>query len=89
MIQEEFDNLLIISNILKQYLLLFFSNLPPISFKVSAVHHFGLDPLTPLQSISSVSILAQTAHPPKRADVILERSLSIFVANSAILSPTI
>ena len=41
----------------------------------SKCQHFGLDTPTPLKSVSSVSILAKTPHPPKRADVILERSL--------------
>ena len=34
-------------------------------------------PLTPLSSDSSVSMLAQTTHPPKHADVILEHSLIV------------
>ena len=47
---------------------------PPLFYfhKEYILGHWGF----PLQSISSVSVLAQTPHPPKRADVILERSLT-------------
>ena len=42
----------------------------------SKCQHVSIDTPTPLKSVSSVSILAQTPHPPsKRADVILECSL--------------
>ena len=73
--RKKFIGLLLISSILQQYLL-YVSTLPPPPFKVSACQHFGFDPPPPLQSVSSVSILAQTPHPPKPADVILECSLN-------------
>ena len=51
--------------------------LPPLIFKVSAYRHFGLDTPSPLESIISISILAQTPHPPKHTDEVLECSLII------------
>ena len=60
---KKFISLLIISSILQQHLL-YVSTLPPLPFKVSARHHFGLDPTpTPLQSIISVNTFAQTPQP--------------------------
>ena len=64
--RKRFISLLIVSRILWQYWL-YVSTLPPLHFIIL----FRLP--IPLQSISSVSILTQTS--PKRADVILERSL--------------
>ena len=73
-IRKIFNSLMLISNILQQYLI-YFLTLPHLPFIVSSCQHFESDPPIPLQSVSSVSILAQTPHPPKPADVILERSL--------------
>ena len=52
-------SLLMISSILQQYLL-YVLTFPPLPFNVSAYQHSGLDLSTPLQMVSSVSILAQT-----------------------------
>ena len=58
---NKFISLLIISSILQLYLLNV-SSLPPFTFKVSAHHHFGLDP--PLRASSMSSFVLGPPPPP-------------------------